>query len=361
MADSPPWPDRRLCDLLGIEHPVVQAPMAGSDTPALAAAVANAGGMGSLGCAMMTPAGVRAAWAEARAATNGALNLNFFVHRPPVADAERAARAQALLAPFYDEHGLGAVPDVVESSQPFGDAMAEVLADLRPPVASFHFGLPEDRFVRALKDAGTVILGTATTPAEARDLAARGVDAVIAQGWEAGGHQGFYLTAQPAQIGTLALVPQVVDAVDLPVIAAGGIADGRGIAAALALGAAGVQLGTAFLTCAESGAPAPHRAALAAADGSATRMTRAFSGRPARGIVNRYMTAMAGHEDALPDFPLMNTLTGPLRRAGAAAGSPDFLSLWSGQAVGLNRTGTAAALVEALVAETRAVLRRGQG
>ncbi|HUF86999.1 MAG TPA: nitronate monooxygenase family protein [Thermohalobaculum sp.] len=356
------WPDRRLCDLLGIEHPIVQAPMAGSDSPALAAAVANAGGLGSIGCAMMAPDAVRAAYAAARGATNGALNLNFFAHRRPEVDGQKAARAKALMMPFYMELGLATrpddVPDVVESSLPFGEPAFEALMELRPLVASFHFGLPEARFVEALKAAGTVILCTATTPAEARDLEARGVDAIVAQGWEAGGHHGYYLGGRSARMGTMALVPQVADAVSIPVIAAGGIADGRGIAAALALGAAGVQIGTAFLTTRESGAPAPHRAALMASDGSDTRPTRAFSGRPARGVINRYMEMMERHEAELPDFPLMNTVTGPLRRASAEAGLPDFVALWSGQGVGLNRELPAAELVERLVEETRAAIGR---
>lgn len=352
------WTDRRLCDLLGIAHPIVQAPMAGSDSPALAAAVASAGGLGSLGCAMMSPDRCREAYGQARAASNGALNLNFFVHRRPARDTEREARAASLLAPFHRELGLDGAPEIHEASLPFGEALYEAVAALQPSVVSFHFGLPEDRFVQGLKAAGSRILCSATTPAEARDLAARGVDAVIAQGWEAGGHQGFYLQDRPAQIGTMALVPQIVDAVDLPVIAAGGIADGRGIAAALALGAAGVQLGTAFLTCAESGAPSAHRRALLSAGPGDTRMTRAFSGRPARGIVNRYMDEMAAHEDSLPDFPLMNAGTGPLRRASGAADSPDFLALWSGQAVGLNRDLGAADLMAALIDETRLALAR---
>jgi nitronate monooxygenase len=355
------WSDRRLCELLGIEHPIIQAPMAGSDTAALAAAVANAGGLGSRGCAMMTADAFHAAWAETRAATNRALNVNFFAHRPPGEDEQKTARARALVAPFFTELDLGEVPEVVESHFPFGEELFESVMGARPPVVSFHYGLPEQRFVDGLKQVGTKILCSATTPAEARDLQGRGVDAIIAQGWEAGGHQGFYLTPKSAHMGTMALVPQVVDAVDVPVIAAGGIADGRGIAAALALGAAGVQLGTAFLTCAESGAPSVHRAALMASDGSDTRPTRAFSGRPARGVVNRYLDAMEAHEGDLPDFPLMNTLTGPLRRASAQAGSPDFVSLWSGQAVGLNRETTAAALIEALVAETRAAIVRISG
>ncbi|MCH8952410.1 MAG: nitronate monooxygenase [Proteobacteria bacterium] len=355
------WRDRRLCDLLGVTHPIIQAPMAGSDTAALAAAVANAGGLGSIGCAMMSPERFRAVYAEARAVTNRALNMNFFAHRAPGDDEQKAARARALLAPFFMEFDLGEVPEVAETNFPFGEAVFEAVLEARPRVVSFHFGLPGARFVAALKQAGTVILSTATTPAEARDLEARGVDAIIAQGWEAGGHHGYYLDPKGSQTGTMALVPQIVDAVGVPVIAAGGIADGRGIAAALALGAAGVQIGTAFLTTAEAGISAPHRAALLASDGSDTRPTRAFSGRPARGVVNRYMAAMAAHEDDLPDFPLMNTVTGPLRKASAGAGSPDFIALWSGQAVGLNREATAAELVETLVDETRAAMARLAG
>ncbi|HUS53363.1 MAG TPA: DUF561 domain-containing protein [Thermohalobaculum sp.] len=352
------WSDRRLCDLLGIEHPIIQAPMAGSDAPVLAAAVANAGGLGSIGCAMMSPDRFRAVYAETQAATNRALNMNFFCHASPSDDEQKAARARTLLAPFFMELDLREVPDVIETNLPFGEAIFEVVLAARPRVVSFHFGLPEQRYVTALQAAGSVILCSATTPSEARDLEARGVDAIIAQGWEAGGHHGYYLTDKGVQIGTMALVPQIVDAVSLPVIAAGGIADGRGIAAALALGAAGVQIGTAFLTTAEAGIPAAHRAALLASDGSNTRPARAFSGRPAQGVVNRYMAAMEAHEGDLPDFPLMNTVTGPLRKASAEAGSPDFIALWSGQAVGLNRQGTAAELVERLVAETEATLDR---
>jgi nitronate monooxygenase len=310
---------------------------------------------------MMSPERFRAAYAQTRAATNGALNMNFFAHAAPGDDEQKAARARALLAPFFMELDLGEVPEVAETNFPFGEAIFEAVREARPRVVSFHFGLPQARFVTALKQAGTVILSTATTPAEARDLEVRGVDAVIAQGWEAGGHHGYYLDTTGAQTGTMALVPQIVDAVGVPVIAAGGIADGRGIAAALALGAAGVQIGTAFLTTAEAGTSEPHRAALMASDGSDTRPTRVFSGRPSRGVVNRYMAAMEAHEDDLPDFPLMNTVTGPLRKASAATGSPDFISLWSGQAVGLNRQTTAAELVETLVEETRAAMARLAG
>ena len=228
------WPDRRLLDLLGIEHPIVQAPMAGATTPAMAAASANAGCLGSLGCAMMGPEVYRGKVEETRGRTNRRVNVNFFCHRPPEFDDQRAARAQARLKPLYDELGLTEMPEIAATNFPYGDEIHAAVMQSRPGVVSFHFGLPEARFVEDLKGLGTVILSSATTPAEARDLEARGADAVIAQGWEAGGHQGHYLTDRPAAIGTMALVPQIVDAVRVPVIAAGGIADGRGIAAALA-------------------------------------------------------------------------------------------------------------------------------
>ena len=236
---------------------------------------------------IMSPEQFSAVYAETRAVTNRALNMNFSAHAVPGDDEQKAARARALMAPFFMEFNLGEVPVVAETYFPFGEAVLKAVLEAQPRIVSFFFGLPDARFVTALKAAGAVILCTATTPAEARDLETRGVDAIIAQGWEAGGHHAYYLSDKGAQTGTMALVPQIVDAVGLPVIAAGGIADGRGIAAALALGAAGVQIGTAFLTTAEAGISAPHRAALMASDGSDTRPTRAFSGRPARTIVNR--------------------------------------------------------------------------
>lgn len=352
------WSDRRLLELLGIEHPIVQAPMAGAVTPAMASAAANAGCLGSLGCAMMTPDAYRAALDEVRARTNRAVNVNFFCHRPPEFDDQKAARAQARLKPFYDELGLTEMPEIAATNFPYGDEIHAAVVESRPGIVSFHFGLPEMRFVEELKAGGAVILSSATTPAEARDLEARGADAIIAQGWDAGGHQGFYLTGRPAAVGTMSLVPQIVDAVSVPVIAAGGIADGRGIAAALALGAAGVQIGTAFLTTEETGVSAPHVEALMASDGANTAMTRAFSGSQARSLVNRYIRELAPHEESLPDFPMMNTLTRPLRKASAGAGSPDFLALWSGQAVGLSRRGSTADLVEGLVAEAQAAMER---
>ncbi|MDA0306974.1 MAG: DUF561 domain-containing protein [Proteobacteria bacterium] len=226
-----------------------------------------------------------------------------------------------------------------------------------PPIVSFHFGVPAVDVMRAIKDIGAVILSTATTVSEARKLEDAGCDAVIAQGYEAGGHRGTFAPPYEAgNVGTLSLVPQVVDAIDVPVIAAGGIADGRGIAAALALGASGVQIGTAFLTCPESAAHAVYRDALMNARDDETRLTSAFSGRPARGLENRYLNEMAGKEESLPDFPILNTLTGPLRKASAEAGKGDFMSLWSGQSAALSKALPAAELLQTLVRETDAVL-----
>jgi nitronate monooxygenase len=352
------WPRNDLLDLLGIELPIVQAPMAGSATPALAAAVSNAGGLGSLGCAVMSPEDLEARAAELRAASNRPFNLNFFSHAEPKADPETDARTRARLAPFYDVYGLGPLPSASEA--PFGvfdDAKLAALLEIRPAVVSFHFGLPAPEAVRALQNAGRRILCSATCVAEAEALDAAGVDAIIAQGWEAGGHRGtFEVSFEDFGIGTLALVPQVVDAVRVPVIAAGGIADGRGIAAAFALGAGGVQLGSAFLSCPEARVPEAQRAALRAARDQDTRLTRAYSGRPARARNNRYMAAMAERREALPDFPAMYAFSDPLHQAGAAAGDPEVQFLLYGQAAALNRELPAADLVRTLVEEALPLL-----
>lgn len=352
------WTDERLIELLGLEHPIIQAPMAGAATPSMAAAAANAGCLGSLGCALMTPEQYHAAFDELRGATNRAVNMNFFCHEPPRPDAAKAALVRDRMMPIYERWDLGEVPRAEASHHPFDQDMLEAVIATNPGVVSFHFGLPDQDMLRALKDAGMIILASATTPAEASDLQARGADGIVAQGWEAGGHHGFYLAGKSAQIGTMALVPQIVDAVNVPVIAAGGIADGRGIAAALALGASGVQIGTAFLTTDETGVPDVHKEALLAAESGDTAVTRLFSGRPARGVVNKYMEEMASWEDSLPDFPIMNTLTGPLRKASGFAESPDYVALWSGQAVGLNTTGTTEQLIGRLVDEARQALAR---
>lgn len=334
--------------------------MAGASTPQMAAAAANSGAVGSLGCAMMSADTYLETFQKTKAMTNGVLNMNFFCHDAPKMDHEKIRLANDRLKPFYDKLGIDTMPEAKPTHFPFGGELAEAVISTAPNIVSFHFGLPETHYIEALKANGCIILSSATTVAEAFDLQKKGVDAIIAQGWEAGGHHGFYLQSETAGIGTMALVPQLVDAVDVPIIAAGGIADGRGIVAALALGASGVQIGTAFLTSEESAVPPAHKASLIASDGSNTTLTKAFSGRPARGIKNHYSNSLSDIEEHLPDFPIMNTLTAPLRKISADHDSPDYVAQWSGQAVGLNRNSKTAELIEALIAESKAIIENFQ-
>ncbi|RZA14639.1 MAG: 2-nitropropane dioxygenase, partial [Lysobacteraceae bacterium] len=327
------WPRTGLQTLLGIEHPVVQAPMAGASTPAMAIAVANAGGLGSLGCAAMSAEQVRAAAAEVAAGTRGPVNFNFFVHEEPDLARHDPSAMRKALAPFYAEYGLGEPVAPKMGAPAFDDAMLEVLLACRPKVASFHFGLPKPQAIEALKRAGVTLIGNATSVAEARALQAGGMDAIVAQGAEAGGHRGAFLSAaHENDMGTMALVPLVVDAVSIPVIAAGGIFDGRGVAAALMLGAAGAQVGSAFLRAPESIISPLHKQALAETPDNATKLTRLFSGRAARSIRNRLVRELAEHEDDAAPFPTQRAVIAPLAKAAADRGSPDFMQLWSGQA-----------------------------
>jgi len=356
------WKTNALTERLGIRLPIVQAPMASAATPKLAAAVTSAGGLGSLGCAMMSADEVRQQCRIMRAATNGSYNVNFFAHQEPKADAKSIEAMRAMLQPYYDEMGLGEAPAEARPIPSFDAPRLEAVLAESPPVVSFHFGLPKQSALKVLKDRGVVIIACATTVAEAKVLETAGVDAIVAQGFEAGGHRGTFAPPyEPAFIGTLALVPQVVDAVGVPVIAAGGIADGRGIAAALLLGASAVQMGTAFLTCPESAAHPVWRKALVASRDDGTRLSTAFSGRPARAVDNRYAREMAGKEAVLPAFPIPNVLTGPLRNASAAKDSPDFQAMWAGQAAALSKSLPAKELVETLVAETEDALARLAG
>ena len=353
------WNSNRLVNLLGLRVPIIQAPMAGATTPALAAAVSNAGAMGSHGCAMHSASALADDLEAIRAATNGSYNVNFFVHPEPAFNPEDAQPLRKMLEPFYREFGAD-VPEVAPPIPTFDEARLEVLLAAPPPVVSFHFGLPAPDMVARLKAAGARILSSATTPAEARWLERGGADAIIAQGYEAGGHRGTFVPPyEVGNIGTMALVPLVVDAVNVPVIAAGGIADGRGVAAAMMLGASGVQIGTAFLSCPEAATASVHRDALLNSSEAPTALTSGFSGRPARGIENRFMREMAGREDELPPFPIPNGLTGPLRRDSAAQNNPDYLPLWAGQAYALNRAMPAAELVEVLANEAAALLNAG--
>ena len=353
------WPDPRLQDLFGIAHPILQSPMAGTATPALAAEVSNAGGLGALGCAEMSEAALRASVAELRARTDQPFNLNFFVYPAPHTDAATLARTRARLQPWYDRLGLGEVPATLPALPAgFDDAKLRLLLEIAPKVASFHFGPPPPHAVRALRSAGITLLATATCTAEARSLELAGVDAVIAQGHDAGGHRGSHHAGAPGDgVGTMALVPQVVDAVRLPVIAAGGIGDGRGVVAALALGAAGVQMGTAFLRCPEAATPAARRALLRHARDTDTMMSDAFSGRTARTRRSAYAVDMADNRTGLPAFPSLYGLTDPL--LGADRPDEACFDLW-GQAASLSRDESAAAVMTRVVAEAQAALTRLQ-
>ena len=334
------WPTRRLIDLLGIEMPIIQAPMAGAQGAELAAAVASAGGLGSLPCAMLSEDGIRQEVARIRAQTNHGFAMNFFCHRIAARDQEREAKWHERLAPFY--HELGVEPPPPPSSparRPFDAATCALVEELRPQVVSFHFGLPDASLLERVRHTGARILSSATSVEEAAFLARHKVDAIIAQGAEAGGHQGMFLSSDAAaRIGTLALVPQVVDAVDCPVVAAGGIADGRGIAAALALGAAGVQIGTAYLRTPEARISSLHRDALAAARAEDSVLTNVFTGRPARGLKNRLIEMLGPISPDAPAFPLPASYLAPLRTQAERDGSSAFSPLWAGQAVSLARS-----------------------
>jgi len=322
-----------LQDLLGIEIPIVQAPMAGVQASALAIAVSNAGGFGSLPCALLAFDTMRDELAAIRAGTTRPYNVNFFCHSQPAPDTAREAAWRARLAPYYRELGLD--PNEIPAGPtraPFTDEVADIVEEFRPPVVSFHFGLPSPELLARVRAWGSKIFGCATTVDEARWLEARGADVIIAQGLEAGGHRGNFLKADlSTQLGTFALVPQVVAAVRVPVIATGGIADARGVAAAMRLGAAGVQVGTTYLLCPEATTSPVYRAALCSPDASHTALTNLVSGRPARGIVNRLMRELGPLSDLPPEFPLASAAVTPLRVAAEVKGLGDFSALWAGQ------------------------------
>jgi nitronate monooxygenase len=358
LEDFTVWADRRYLDLVGIAEPIIQAPMAGANLAELAIAVSQAGGLGSLPCGMLSVAAARRELELIRQATSQPINANFFCHSVPPPDAARASRWQARLQPFYAELGLEPDPSAAAATRlPFDAAMCALICELKPRVVSFHYGLPQAALVARLKAAGCLIQSSATTVAEAQWLAAHGADAIIAQGLEAGGHRGTFLGHDLGQqVGTFALVPQVVDAVGVPVIAAGGIADARGIAAALALGASAVQLGTAYLLCPEAKISAPYRAALRAAGDQNTVLTNVFSGRPARSILNRLIREVGPLSAEAPPFPLAAAATQPLRSKAEASGSCAFSPLLAGQAAALAREADAGELTQALAREARALL-----
>jgi len=342
--------DTRITDLFGIELPVIQAPMAGATTPEMVIAASEAGGLGSLPGALSSVEQLRAALEQVRQATRKPINLNFFTHTPRAPDPAREMAWRARLAPYYVEQGLDpAQPMPAAGRAPFDARYCALVEEYRPEVVSFHFGLPEPGLLDRVRGTGARIIASATTVAEARWLAERGIDAVIAMGLEAGGHRGNFLADDmSSQVGTMALVPQVADAVDLPVIAAGGIADPRGVRAAFALGASAVQVGTAYLLTPEAKVAAFHRQALKTARDDGTALTNLFTGRPARSIMNRLMRELGPLCAAAPAFPTAGGALAPLRAVTEKAGNPDFSNMWAGQAAGLARERSTAELTRYL-------------
>lgn len=349
----------KLMERFHLAHPIFQAPLAGGgDTPELVSAVSKAGGMGFIGAAYLSPEQILETGKAVRARTAQPFGINLFAPLPPPEVEKPLAPVLERLAAFFTELGVAPPTEVTTRQLPFREQL-EACLQTEAAAFSFTFGLLPPQAVADIRRRGLFLLGTATTVSEAKILVDSGVDAVVAQGSEAGGHRGTFAAEFSAGlIGTMALVPQIADAISVPVIASGGIMDGRGVAAALALGASGVQLGTAFLTCTESGIPEVYREAILRAREDQTRITRAFSGRPARGISNRFLEEFASAEAAeciLP-FPAQNSLTRPLRSAAAKQGRAEFLSLWAGQALRLARRQPAAELISRIAAETESAV-----
>jgi len=349
----------KLPQFLGIDLPIIQAPMAGVQGSGLAVAVSNAGGLGSLPCAMFSLDAMRGELAKIKAQTTSPFNVNFFCHTPPTPDAEREAAWRTALSPFYKKYGLdpASIP-AGPGRSPFTAEAADVLSEFKPAVVSFHFGLPSTELLARLRAWRPKVIASATTVEEALWLEAHGVDAVIAQGFEAGGHRGIFLSDDlSTQVGTFALLPQIARAVKVPVIAAGGIADAQGVAAAMALGAAGVQIGTAYLLCPEATTSAVHRAALKSEAARHTALTNLFTGRPARGIVNQLMKALGPISDTAPEFPLATSAIAPLRARAESEGAGDFSPLWCGQNAGGCKEIPAAQLTRELAADFKGETR----
>jgi len=343
----------KLTELLGIDFPIIQAGMAGgTTTPSLVSSVCNAGGLGTLGAGYMTPQQIREAIKEIRQLTNRPFAVNLFAPEPIDEKAiSNIESVNQVMKKFRDQLGI-VEPQITKYTESFEEQL-EVVLEEKVPIFSFTFGIPSQEILQELKRSQTIIIGTATTVNEAIELEARGVDAIVGQGSEAGGHRGtFDGKFEDSLIGTMALIPQMVDHVKVPVIASGGIMDGRGVLASLALGAAGVQMGTAFLTCPESGAHAEHKRSILSSNEQSTVLTRSFSGKPARGIKNKFISEMEPHAEIIPSYPVQNALTKDIRSAAGKQNQTEFLSLWAGQGVRLSKSKTAEELVHDIVNQT---------
>ena len=353
------WPDYRIQNLFGIELPIIQAPMASCVFSEMVVAVSEARGLGSLPCGLLSLEQMRNELEAIRRQTSRPIHVNFFCHTPPQVDANRERLWRQRLQRYYVELGVDQNMSVPSANRaPFDDKMCDLVVEFHPEVVSFHFGLPEEKLIQRVRSTGATIVSSATTVDEARWLEERGCNAIIAQGYEAGGHRGIFLSEDVStQAGTMALVPQVADAVKVPVIAAGGIADARGVVAAFALGAAAVQIGTAYLLCPEAKVSPLYREALKNTTDAQTTLTNIFTGRPARAIMNRAIKELGPISENVPDFPLAAAALGPLRSKAEAAGSGNFTPLWSGQASRLARELPAAELTKRLATETRDKLR----
>lgn len=346
------WKNNRVTEQLNIEYPIIQAGMAGGiTTPELVAAVSNSGGLGSLGAGYQTPEDMRASIKKIRALTDKPFGVNLFVPERPVIDEAKIEASNRLLAPIRRSLHIDA-PQISKNAADRFDEQIEAIIECRVPVCAFTFGLPSKETVRRLKSRRVTVIGTATTVGEALLNEELGMDMVVVQGAEAGGHRGsFAASFEQSMVGTMALVPQAADHVHIPVIAAGGIMDGRGVLAALILGAEAVQMGTAFVTSVESGANPSHKSAVLAAAEDGTAITTAFSGKPARGIRNDFITSFAAHESSWPDYPIQNQLTKDIRSAAAEQDRPEYMSMWSGQGTRLSRNWPAGQILKTIVSE----------
>ena len=352
------WDNNRVSNILGATYPIIQAPMAGASTPELVVSVCNAGGIGSLGAAKLSLNDLKTQCTIIRENTNRPFNVNFFAHPEPEQNNQKIENMIKLLENFYHQLGIAPVLKATNPIPTFGKQQLEIILDQNPGIVSFHFGLPKEVYINALKEKKIKILSTATTIIEALDLEKRGADIVIAQGYEAGGHRGTYMDDAKEQTGSISLIPQISDAISIPTIAAGGINDGRGIAAAMLLGAEGVQIGTGFLLANEASCNHIYRRALKNSNGSDTCITYGFSGRPARAIKNKYTMATHGMEKLLPNFPIPATLLQEIQAASIKERSPDYLPLWCGQSVSLTLEMPAEKIIKKFAQDTEKTLKK---